>query len=160
MGLDDEFRGQARHHLGALTAALVGWLADRLEAPFPAAMHLLDFEVFSDAFPVEFPVWMYAKDRHAAPLEDGTEPVLPEVSCTLPQEVLYDDRYLAPDINIWSIAAEELITWFASCWRAAGGLDFPHPAYIAPHDHGRSFDLRRNVWVTDSAKWPTTEGGG
>ena len=153
MGLDDEFRALARRHLEPLTGALVGWLADRLVAPFPAAMHLLDFEVFSDAFPVEFPVWMYAKDRQARPLEDGTEPVLPEVTGTLPPELLYDERYLAPDLNIWSLAADELITWFASCWRAAGGLDFPHPAYIAPHDHGRCFDLARQVWVDDATRW-------
>jgi hypothetical protein len=44
---------------------------------------------------------------------------------------------------------EAITEHVAQAWSEIG-VAFDLPAYVAPHDHWRSFDVRRQQWVDDS----------
>lgn len=46
--------------------------------------------------------------------------------------------------------AREVAEWVASAWKVAGADRLPLPAFVAPHDHWQSVDVRTGRWVEDS----------
>jgi WD40 repeat protein len=48
-----------------------------------------------------------------------------------------------------------LTTWFAKCWREAGGIGCKAQAFIAPHDSFFLLDLNKNVTVKQTEIRPT-----
>jgi len=44
---------------------------------------------------------------------------------------------------------EAIAEHVARCWMEVG-VAFELPAFVTPHDHWRSYDVRRQLWVNDS----------
>jgi hypothetical protein len=150
--LTQQYKEIVRQHLDRLTNRMVAELQPIIHAKHDPDTYLLDFEVHLDGFVDGFPVVWDPMDRDLTQLAGRTE-LLSDIPFTIPKEVIESETYEAADVNTWDIAFGLLVAWFAECWKKAGGLGCPYPAYICRHDDIESFDLKRLKWVSDSEKW-------
>jgi hypothetical protein len=51
-----------------------------------------------------------------------------------------------PELDTFTLGAQEFIPWFAACWNKAGGTGFRRQATIAEHDNDREFNLVTAEW--------------
>jgi hypothetical protein len=137
--LEKECRLLVRQNLEHLTGLLVSKLRLIITAKYPASTYLLWFEYDSAHWDDSFSV-MFSRINRAGEEEERRE-FLPEVSSTIPEEVLYAPKYENAELNTWNLASEIFETWFAECWEAAGGHDSRWLGYLAHHDSAFSFDL-------------------
>jgi hypothetical protein len=155
----EEYRAFVRENLERHTAALTAQLRDILALRFHPDVVLLDFEVFHDGLAEELPVRGFFMDRSNnevfsddPALTGSSLDLLPDIPHIIPESEkprLQAIEAAEADIDTISIEAAEIIAWFAHCWTAAGGQDFPLPAYICRHDDITSFDLKQQKWLPD-----------
>jgi hypothetical protein len=126
-------------HVERLTDLLVAALRELIRAGHPQATYLFWFEYDCQGFADSFPVMFYRRDRSGR-ADEGQE-LLPGVSVTIPQEIMYDPQYEQLDVDTIEVASSVFVPWFADCWKVAGGDDSPWPGYLAHHDSIYSFDL-------------------
>jgi hypothetical protein len=146
--LEFECRTTIAQHLKAITSQLVAGLSSIIgrDAPSDAAALRFEYESphFDDGFPVMF--WFVLNSGQTGAIQK----LLPMLGHTIPEAVVYDARFEAAGLDTWSIASEVFLSWFADCWRDAGGHKFSCPAYLAHHDSIYSFDLTRRIEVTEA----------
>jgi len=143
---DREFRGHVERFAGPVVAAL----RKLITTPLPGGQfEVLSFEMQADWR--NFPVQAFAMDREAINEKYFDVPfkgkVLPKAAPLIPKGAIDQDRYEEAGIATFESGARVLAEWFGECWHAAGGPDFPLPAYIHFHDSSRYFDLHERRWV-------------
>jgi hypothetical protein len=147
-----EFRGHVERFAPALVAALRKLIAARR----PAVVKVLAFEMQADWR--IFPVHAFAMDDESSDevyfKRPFYGPVLPDAGELIPAGAIDQDGYEKDSVATFESGARVLAEWFGECWHAAGGSDYPIPAYISLHDSSRYFDLRARRWVQDSDIWP------
>jgi hypothetical protein len=120
-------------------------------APGVARLH---FEVYCDQFLDTFPVSFFYLDEKGdeCGLGDAT---WPKVGDLVEAEELLDEEFLEDEqfegLDTMTASGQALIIWFADCWQAAGGKNFPFKATIRLHDAeiydaGRYHDLVGSRW--------------
>jgi hypothetical protein len=145
---EHEFRGHIERFAKPLVAALRKLIATKL----PGEFEVLSFEMQPDWR--NFPVYAFAMDHEAInevyfkPPFNG--PVLPKAGPLIPQGAIDQDHYEDEGVATFESGARVLAEWFGECWHAAGGANFPLPAYIHLHDSSRYFDLKTRRWVRAS----------
>jgi len=122
----------------------------------PSLVKVLLFEIQSDWR--RFPVHVFALDG-ASPNEVYFEApfyaaLLPEAGALIPVGAIDQDDFEVAGVATFESGARVLAEWFGECWRAAGGMEFPIPAFIHHHDRSRYFDLRSGRWVQEADIWP------
>jgi hypothetical protein len=154
--IKEQFQEEVREYLDRLTDRIVPVLKQLVEYSYVPAVKSLDFEVFCDSFAYAFPVRAFFMDEDNSEYfiyVDGkaqypcpVDPGLLEIEGVYPAEL--EEMYFQQDedLDIFTIAGETLIDWFAECWKEAGGLSFPLQAHIALHDDVRAFDLVNQKW--------------
>jgi hypothetical protein len=145
---DREFRGHIERFTEPLVAALRKLVATEL--PDDDEFEVLSFEMQADWR--DFPVHAFAMDREAVNEADDVGPpfygkVLPRAGRLIPKGAIDQDRYESLGVATYESGATVLAEWFGECWHAAGGTEFPLPAYINLHDSSRHFDLHARRWV-------------
>jgi hypothetical protein len=153
---ESTFRQRVKESLAKLDSSLEGVLASLITYQYPEEVFALSFEVFSDAFTSGFPVRVFFLDRTNTEYfiqDEGTvrypspvDPGLLELKAIYPTEFEDEAASADPALDVWEIATEELIKWFATRWQRAGGATFPRVATIAHHDSSRVFNLKSNLW--------------
>ena len=148
---EQTFRQQVRSNLSSLEASLIPVLSALVSYQYPSQVAALDFEVFSDGFTRNFPVRAFFLDSSNTEFflyVDGTatypspvDPGLLEIDYVYPPELEDQLEAESPDSDPWHIATTELLDWFLSCWRKAGGERFPLAATIAHHDASSELNL-------------------
>ena len=156
MSLEQKFRPIVREGLAKLDCQIAGVLASLIAHPYPPEVFALSFEVFSDGFTSGFPVRAFFMDRSnkehfvwengQAQYPSPVDPGLLETDHIYADELEEELDGVAPEFDHWAIASEELIHWFASHRRRAGGSTFPLVATIAVHDSSGEFDLKSGLW--------------
>ena len=153
----DEFREAVTAQLERLSPALTSVLRRLISHPYPPEVDHVDFEVFCDGFTEGFPVRAFFMDEtncehfvHVdgeAQYPTSVDPGLLEIDEVYPRS--FEEDFAARDaaLDYMTAAGEALVPWFATCWRAAGGLAFPRPAYIGLHDDSARYDLASGQWV-------------
>lgn len=116
----------------------------------------LEFEIFADGFTRGFPVRAFFMDagntehfvhvNGEAQYPSPVDPELLEIEYVYPYEL--EEKYINEDeqFDLWSIAIDELIQWFSSCWKEVGGESFQLKASIAPHDNDQIYNLVEGKW--------------
>lgn len=155
------FRSKVQSHLAVLDQKLVDVLRALIEHRYPPEVFAISFEVFSDGFTSQFPARAFFVDRNNTEFflyTDGTAqypspvpPELLEIEGIYPNEMEESLEALDPSADAWQIATQEFITWFAKCWRIAGGASFPLVATIASHDSAQEFNLVQDRWQASYA---------
>jgi hypothetical protein len=144
--LDSECRDVIAQHLKSITVYLVAALRAVVDSKASSDVVELRFEFesphFDDGFPVAY--WFV----HKSGGHSGVQKLLPDLEHTIPEAVIYDQKFETAGLDTWAIASELFVPWFADCWRDAGGSRFYCPAYLAHHDSIYSFDLTRRIDVT------------
>ncbi len=152
----EQFQEEVRNHLDKLTDQLVPVLKQLVEYSYVPEVKSLDFEVFCDGFTEGFPVRAFFMDEEnceyfiyvdgQAQYPGAIDPDLLEIESVYTVDL--EEKYLEQDedLDTFTAAGELLITWFAECWKKAGGLSFPLQARIALHDDTRAFDLVHQIW--------------
>jgi hypothetical protein len=157
------FREAVRGALAPLDRQLESALRSLIEYRYPPEVFALAFEVFSDGFTKGFPVRVFFMDRfntehfvlsegkaeYPSPIDPGLMEI-PQVYSEALEEAIEAE---CPDLDIWQVATEELIRWFAARWRDAGGAAFPLVATIASHDSSREFNLKSSAWQPSYASF-------
>ena len=138
------FRNAVRANLSTLDDRIENILASLIGHGYPAEVHALSFEVFSESFTSGFPVRAFFLDRTntehfvcvngKATYPSPVDPGLIEIDHVYPQELEDEFDATAPEPNAWEIATDELVAWFAERWRRAGGARFPLACTIGCHD--------------------------
>jgi hypothetical protein len=143
---DSKCRDVISQRLKSITIQLVAALRAVVGSKASTDVAELRFEFesphFDDGFPVTF--WFVYKSGG----NSGVQKLLPDLEYTIPEAVIYDQKFEAAGLDTWAIASELFVPWFADCWRDACGSDFYCPAYLAHHDSIYSFDLTRRIDVT------------
>ena len=157
MSVADEFKLRVTEHLEEHTDKLVDLLKHLVSFPHVPEVRSLDFEVFCDSFTDRFPVRVYFMDADNCEYfiyENGkatypcdVDPDLLGLDGAYGSELEEEFEERDPDLDIYTIAGEALIPWFARCWLAAGGADFPREAFIGLHDGLECFDLVKQTWI-------------
>ena len=147
---DREFRGHIERFTEPLVAALRSLVATKL--PAEVRFKVLSFETQADW--EEFPVRAFAMDSEALNEVYFRPPfkgrVLLDVGELIPKGAIDQERYESAGVATLESGADVLAEWFGECWHAAGGTEFPLPAYINLHDSSRYFDLHARRWVKDT----------
>jgi hypothetical protein len=145
---DREFREQIER----FTPELVSALRTITETKPPPVVKVLSFEIQADWR--YFPVYAFAMDEEALnevyfkrPFKG---PLLPDAGELVPEGAIDQDAYEEAGVATFESGAGVLAEWFAECWHAAGGAQFPIPAYINLHDSSQYFDVRTRKWVRAS----------
>ena len=151
MDVEQEFSAKVQEHLQALTASINPVLKELIEYNYPKEVVSLEFQIFADGFTRGFPVRAFFMDsddsEHFVYVNDEAQypsPVAPElleIEHVYPYEL--EEKYINQDeeFDLWSIATDELIQWFATCWKEVGGEPFLLKASIAPHDNDEVYNL-------------------
>jgi hypothetical protein len=150
------FRKSVQRSLAKLDPQITSALLSLIKHPYPPEVFALSFEVFSDGFTSGFPVRVFFMDRSNTEhfvVEDGVanypspiDPGLIEIECVYPEKLEEALEKKAPELDIWEVATEELINWFAGHWNRSGGAKFPLAATIACHDSSKEFNLKSGLW--------------
>ena len=155
------FRQAVQGSLSKLDSQIGGVLRSLVEHQYPSEVFALSFEVFSDGFTSGFPVRAFFMDRSntehfireggQAKYPSPVDPGLLEIDYVYPEELEEALEESAPETDVWEIASEELIQWFAKHWQLVGGASFPLVATIAPHDSSKEFNLKSGSWQPSCA---------
>lgn len=151
------FKSAVTEALQPLRPSLIEVLRQLVEYDYPKAVASIAFEVFADGFTQGFPVRAFfvdeANTEFFVPVEGEYEYPSPVNPGLLTLERVYEDSleemFLAEDdtLDVFTLAAEALIPWFAECWKRAGGAHFGRSATIMIHDDTRLFDLVGDGWL-------------
>ena len=146
----DSFEREFRAHLDRHTPALVSALrVVATTAPIPGAS--------SVAYWIK-PDWREFPARTIAIDEGWPDGILIDMSLVgravlegagemVPAGAIDQDAYEAAGIATDEAAARVLAEWFGECWHAAGGGQFPSPAYLISGDGSSYYDLRTGGWA-------------
>jgi hypothetical protein len=140
-----ECRETIKQHLNSVSEALVPVLRRIIGSESTAVAAALRFEFESPHFDDSFPVMYWFVDQAGYPI--SVHEVLPALTQTIPESVIYDPKYEIMGLDTWAITSELFRDWFADCWKQAGGTAFPIPALLAHHDSSYAFDLTRRIEV-------------
>jgi hypothetical protein len=159
--LPSRFTGAVTQALQPLGTSLVEALRQLVAHNYPKEVVSVDFVVFSDGFTRGFPVRAFFLDEtnteHFVPIAGRLEHPSAVDPGLLQIDRVYDNSLEASfleeddDLDVYTLAAEALIPWFAECWRSAGGPAFDRSATITIHDDHRVFDLVESAWVEPDA---------
>jgi hypothetical protein len=142
-----EFRGHLNRHTRALESAL---RAVATAAPIPGASTV--------AYWIK-PDWREFPVRTIAIADGWPDDILIDMS-SLFREVVEGAGEMVPDgaidrgayeaagVPTDEAAARVVAEWFGECWHAAGGAEFPWPAFLMWGDDGSSYyDLQTRRWA-------------
>ena len=154
--LTERFKAAVTDRLRPLESSLIPVLRQLVEHRYPPEVASVAFEVFTDAFTQQFPVRAFFLDasnsEHFVYIDGKATYPSPVDPGLLDLHQVFDegfqDGFLGEldDLDVFTLAGEALIPWFATCWGQAGGAKFPIGATIALHDDPREFDLVRGRW--------------
>lgn len=148
---EDAVLAAIRGRLADLKAPLVAELRAIAGQSMPDETHLIAFEAHPGEFRREFAVQWDPFDAEVTQLDGGgallagAGPLIPPAVSTAPEFEKFP---------IASIAFHALPSWFAECWRGAGGHACRYPAFLSEHDVGMAFDLNRGRWDVHGERWP------
>ena len=156
MSIEQEFRKEVQSHLSHLSSDIKPVLKQLIEYNYPEEVVSLEFEVFADGFTQGFPVMTFFMDKEnsehfidvdgQAQYPSPVDPELLYIEHVYPDELEDKYRNKDEDIDLYTIATEELIKWFAECWNEVGGESFKLKANIAFHDDINEYNLIENRW--------------
>ena len=152
----EEFRSKLREGLRPLQDPLTTALQQLVEYEYPLEVVAIAFEVFPDTWSQGFPARAFFLDesnnehfifingevQYPSPIDPG----MLDVAGIVTAEYENNLRVRDPNLDTFSIGAEEFIAWFAVCWQKAVGTEFQLRATIADHDSDRELDLRTGRW--------------
>jgi hypothetical protein len=148
---ESDFRNEIRARLLQIEEKLIDVMHKIIAYQYPAEVHAIDFEVFTNSFTLQFPAraffldksnteyFIYANGKAAYP--SPVDPDLLEVENIYSEELEELFTIANPDADPWHIATSEFLPWFVSCWAKAGGDKFSLRASIALHDSSWEIDL-------------------
>lgn len=149
--IEESFRESIRSALSQLEVDLVSTLTKLIKYRYPKEVISLDFEIFSDCFTSQFPVYTYFLDKTnteyfvycdgKALYPSPVDPGLLDVESIYSEELEEQFVEANPDADPWDIATSEFMQWFLACWYQAGGALFPLTASIVPHDSSWELNL-------------------
>lgn len=151
MQLENLFRKNVNIHLAKLTDQLVLVLRELIKYNFPSKVVSLEFEVFTDGFTQEFPVRAFFMDAdnsefflydngkvvYPSPIDPGLLDIPHVFTDEFEEEFIEKDE----DLDTFTLAGYELVTWFRDCWLKAGGEKFTLRANIKLHGDIKEFNL-------------------
>ena len=151
-----KFKFAIRTGLRAHQDSLIAVLQQLVKQPYPPEVVAISFEVFPDSWSQGFPVRAFFLDEsnneHFVFVEDeanypsAVDPGLLTVPYIITPEAEESFHRRSPELDTFTLGAEEFILWFADCWRQAGGLEFALSATIADHDGDQEFNLLTSKW--------------
>lgn len=161
MSIEQEFRKQVNEHLQKLTEEIQLVLRKMIQYEYPKEVNRLEFEVFYDGFTGGFPVRAFFMDSDnsehfvyvngQAEYPSPVDPGLLKIQHVYPHELEQEYENKDDKFDSWTVATDELISWFSKCWLEVGGKSFNLRANISPHDSDREFNLVESVW--QERKW-------
>ena len=156
MNIEQEFSEKVQAYLHRLTTSIKPVLKQLIEYNYPKEVVSLEFEVSADEFTQGFPVraffidannsehFVYVNDKAQYP--SPVDPELLEIDYVYPYE--FEEKYSDQDefFSVYDVATDQLMQWFAKCWKEVGGESFPLKASIAPHDNDEVYNLVEYKW--------------
>ena len=150
-----KFKFAIRTGLRAHQDSLIAVLQQLVKQPYPPEVVAISFEVFPDSWSQGFPVRAFFLDESnnehfvfvegEANYPSAVDPGLLTVPYIITPEAEESFHRRSPELDRFTLGAEEFILWFADCWIQAGGLEFALSATIA--DHGdQEFNLLTSKW--------------
>ncbi|MQA40355.1 hypothetical protein [Rugamonas aquatica] len=129
--------------LDGLSAHSIQCISNLLRQPINAAVRSVEFQVFVDAENHGAPsIWVYFIGDNIKTSERSSEMAL-----KLDELDELDDRYFTDfDFGGVNMIAHALTSWFAECWKKAGGWDYGVPAVLDVHD---GFGDGRRIQLTE-----------
>jgi hypothetical protein len=118
-----EYRAVIRHHLGRLSPLLVAELSSQIK---DSGLHeipkgcIFCYRLEVRSLASSFPVTSELTDVEMTPCAEKRA-LLPDVTCTIPEEVLGSTASGTAGIDRWRVTAEVFRGWFSECWEKAGG---------------------------------------
>jgi|SRR5688500_7564709 hypothetical protein len=152
----DEFKAAIHEGLRVYEDSLIAVLRLVVTHTYPSEVVAVDFEVFPDSWSQGFPARAFFLDESnsehfiyvdgEARYPSAVDPGLLNVPYIITRECEESFCRRNPDLDTFTLGTEEFISWFAGCWRQAGGVTFALRATIADHDSDREFNLLTNEW--------------
>lgn len=156
MNIEEEFRQKVVDSLEGLSDKLIPVLGELIQFDYPEEVDAIAFEIFVDGFTSGFPVraffmdkdnceyFIYVNDKAEYPAP--VDPDLMKIEYVYPVELEEEYEEKDESLDLWNVATNSMIEWFAKCWNQAGGREFKLKANIAPHDSNNEFDLLESKW--------------
>lgn len=157
MNLEVEFKKSVRTYLEPLGVLLLPVLQKLIQHKYPSEVKCLYFEIFADSFTTGFPVRaffmdsdnceFFVKDSEGKPhYPSPVDPDLLEIEQVFSEnyEEYFEDK--DEDLDTYTLASEELVSWFSECWNKAMVEGFHLNAIISMHDSNNEFDLIKQKW--------------
>lgn len=150
----DDYKTFVRQWLERLSPPVIAQLKTLKSCRFHPRVGKLKVIVFPAGLAGRLPVKTF--------LVDGCNNQVLHGNGTFPMGLVEDVEHVVPPdeaevtarcneagVETVEVELQTLIEWFADCWVAAGGSDFPLPAYIGVRGDIESFDLKRRQWAPD-----------
>lgn len=156
MSIEKEFKKEVQNHLNELNSNIKPVLKELIKYNYPKEVVSLEFEIFADRFTSEFPVRAFFMDKEnsehfvyvngQAEYPSPVEPKLLEIECIYSYELEEEYSDMDDNLDLWSIATDELVEWFSKCWNEVGGKTFKLKANISSHDDIKEYNLVEGTW--------------
>jgi hypothetical protein len=161
----ENYTNAIKNNLELNSDKLIEKLTEIYSLNFYSEVELLDFSVFVEPTRYELSIMMYSMNRDANEVfYEGNDSTVFAGSMDVVEEIVYyqestDQREMF--LEFYEKNAEEIATaeqevvknWFLDCWIKANGAPFTLPSYLTFHDEGKSYDLKKNKWISENEIW-------
>lgn len=145
----EQFLTRYRRCLERASPHLISVLRELLSRPVPPSVKEAEVQLFFGDDGLSLPAaWIYYRGENNK-VDHVDQSIFPgrsmELSIGLDVMEDFDENYFTnPEFGGLDIAANSVKSWFAECWRKAGGWSYAVPTEVAVHDgfgDGKSIEL-------------------
>lgn len=161
----DNYTNTIKNNLELNSDKLVEKLTKIYSLNFYSEVELLDFSVFTESTRNELSIIMYSMDKGANEVfYEGDDSKVFAGSMNVLEDIVYyqestdqRDKFLEFHEKYEEeivIAEQEVVkNWFIDCWQKANGTESKLPSYLSFHDEYKSYDLKKNNWISEDEMW-------
>lgn len=161
----DNYTNTIKNNLELNSDKLIETLTEIYSLNFYSEVELLDFSAFIEPTRYELSITMYSMNRDANEVfyEGENSKVFANSMDVLEELVYYQESTDHRDmfLEFYEKNAEEIViaeqevvkNWFLDCWIKANGTEFKLPSYLTFHDEDKSYDLKKNKWISENEIW-------
>ena len=161
----DNYTNTIKNNLELNSDKLIEKLVEIKSLKFYSEVELLDFSSSIEPTRNELSIVMFSMDKEANEVfYESDDTTMFADSMNVVEDVVYYEEqtdqkdefigfYEQNEGEIVSAEQEVVKNWFVDCWEKANGQDFKLPSYLSFHDEYKSYDLKKNKWISEDEMW-------
>lgn len=161
----DNYTNTIKNNLELNSDKLIEKLIEIKSLKFYSEVELLDFSSSIEPTRNELSIVMFSMDKEANEVfyESDDTTMFADSMNVVEDVVYYEEQTYQKDefLEFYEQNEEEIVSaeqevvknWFVDCWEKVNGQDFKLLSYLSFHDEYKSYDLKKNKWISEDEMW-------